>query len=143
MVNGLSIRERLPQIEVAMGDGPCVLVFRVLDSPSDQDLERLRSFGETVGFCIFLQDGGVETVRPLPGHEVDLSYSLPHYEIGLHFEPSDFTQVNLELNRADGGPRPRAARPQPDERVLDLFCGLGQLHLAPGAGRGRCARGGR
>jgi 23S rRNA (uracil1939-C5)-methyltransferase len=129
LVNGLSIRERLPQIEVAMGDGPCVLVFRVLDPPSDQDLERLRTFGEAEGFRIYLQEGGVETIRPLPGHALDLHYALPRSEARIHFQPTDFTQVNLELNRAMVERALEMLDPQPDERVLDLFCGLGNFTL--------------
>jgi 23S rRNA (uracil1939-C5)-methyltransferase len=129
LVNALSIRERLPQIEVAMGDGPCVLVFRVLDQPSDPDLERLRAFGDAEGFRIYLQAGGVETVRPLPGHEIDLHYSLQGHEVRIHFEPSDFTQVNLDLNRSMVDRALALLDPQPDERVLDLFCGLGNFTL--------------
>lgn len=129
LVNGLSIRERLPQIEVAMGDGPCVLVFRVLEPPADGDLERLRAFGEAAGFRIYLQEGGVETIRPLPGHQLDLHYAMPRHGVQIHFEPADFTQVNLELNRAMVDRALELLDPLPDDRVLDLFCGLGNFTL--------------
>jgi 23S rRNA (uracil1939-C5)-methyltransferase len=129
LVNGLATRDRVPQIEVAMGDGPCVLLFRVLDPPGGEDLRRLASFGAQHGFHIYLQQGGPESVRPLPGHELDLSYSLPRHNIRLHFEPSDFTQVNLELNRLMVDRALDLLDPQPDERVLDLFCGLGNFTL--------------
>ena len=99
LVDGLSIRMRVPQIEMAMGDGPCVLVFRTMDVPNDADLEHLRRFGEARDLHIYLQAAGAESVRPLPGHGVDLHYSLPHFGVRIHFEPTDFTQVNLELNR--------------------------------------------
>ena len=130
LVDGLSIRERLPQIEVAMGDGPCVLVFRVLAPPSDQDLAHLRAFGEAAGLHPYLQDAGVASVRPLPGQEVDLQYSLPGPGVSLHFEPLDFTQVNLALNRAMVDRALELLDPQPEEHVLDLFCGIGNFSLA-------------
>ncbi|MEA3276618.1 MAG: 23S rRNA (uracil(1939)-C(5))-methyltransferase RlmD [Pseudomonadota bacterium] len=129
VVDGLSIRTRLPQIEAAMGDGPCVLVFRVLDPPSEADLESLRAFGEAEGFHVYLQEGGPETIRPLPGQAVDLHYSLPRHNVRVYFQPADFTQVNLELNRRMVDRALDFLDPQADERVLDLFCGLGNFAL--------------
>ncbi len=129
LLDGLSIRERVPQIEMAMGDGPCVLVFRVLDPPTDADLARLQSFAEAEGLRIYLQEGGAETIRPLPGQAVDLHYSLPDHNVRVYFQPTDFTQVNLELNRAMVERALDLLDPGPDERVLDLFCGLGNFTL--------------
>jgi 23S rRNA (uracil1939-C5)-methyltransferase len=129
LLDGLSIRERVPQIEVAMGDGPCVLVFRVLDPPSNTDLSRLQAFGEAEGLHVYLQEGGSETIRPLSGQAVDLHYSLPGENVRVYFQPTDFTQVNLELNRAMVGQALELLDPGPDERVLDLFCGLGNFTL--------------
>ncbi|MBK1702295.1 23S rRNA (uracil(1939)-C(5))-methyltransferase RlmD [Thiococcus pfennigii] len=125
----LSIRERLPQIEIAIGDGPAVLVFRVLDPPSADDLARLAALGEETGLHIYLQEGGIETIRPLPGQAIALHYSLPHHQVRIAFEPSDFTQVNLQLNRAMVDQALGLLDAQPDERVLDLFCGLGNFTL--------------
>ncbi|MCU0835735.1 MAG: 23S rRNA (uracil(1939)-C(5))-methyltransferase RlmD [Chromatiaceae bacterium] len=129
LIDGLSIRDRVPQVEVAIGDGPAVLVFRVLGPPSGDDVERLDRFGREQGLSIFLQDGGPETIRPLPGHAVDLAYGLPHHEVRIHFEPLDFTQVNLELNRLMVDRALALLDPGPEERVLDLFCGLGNFTL--------------
>ncbi|MCF7980216.1 MAG: 23S rRNA (uracil(1939)-C(5))-methyltransferase RlmD, partial [Chromatiaceae bacterium] len=129
LIEGLSIRERLPQIEVAQGDGPVVLVFRVLDPPSAADCDRLLSFAAQSGFHVYLQEGGVETVRPLPGQEIELSYRLPNQGLTLAFEPNDFTQVNLELNRQMIDQALALLDPRPDERLLDLFCGLGNFTL--------------
>lgn len=129
LIEGLSIRERLPQIEVAQGDGPVVLVFRVLDPPSAADCDRLLSFAAETGFHVYLQEGGVETVRPLPGQGIELSYSLPGQGLTLAFEPTDFTQVNLELNRKMIEQALALLDPQPDEQLLDLFCGLGNFTL--------------
>lgn len=129
LIAGLAMRERIPQVEVAVGDGPVVLVFRVLDPPGADDLARLSVFGADHGFHVYLQEGGPETIRPLPGHAVDLNYSLPRHGVRIHFGPSDFTQVNLELNRLMVDRAVDLLDPQPDERVLDLFCGLGNFTL--------------
>jgi 23S rRNA (uracil1939-C5)-methyltransferase len=129
LIERLSIRERLPQIEVAQGDGPVVLVFRVLDPPSSLDIGLLQAFAADTGFHIYLQEGGTETVRALPGQGIDLHYSLPRHQLRIGFEPTDFTQVNLELNRLMVDRALELLDPQPDERVLDLFCGLGNFTL--------------
>lgn len=130
LVDGLSIRERIPQIEMAMGDGPCVIVFRVLEPPSDKDLERLSAFGAAQeGLRVYLQEGGAGTIRPLSGQGVDLQYSLPKQNVRFYFGPTDFTQVNLELNRMMVERALELLDPSPDERVLDLFCGLGNFTL--------------
>ena len=129
LIGRLSIRDRLPQIEVAQGDGPVVLILRVLDPPSATDLGLLADFAAETGFYIYLQEGGIETVRPLPGQAIDLYYSLPRHNVRIGFEPTDFTQVNLELNRLMVDQALDLLDPQPDEQVLDLFCGLGNFTL--------------
>jgi 23S rRNA (uracil1939-C5)-methyltransferase len=129
LVDGLSIREQVPQIEIAKGEGPCVLVFRVLAAPSAADLASLTTFAAAHEVRVYLQEGGLETIRPLPGQAVDLHYSLPDFGIQIHFEPSDFTQVNLELNRLMVRRAVDLLDPGPEERVLDLFCGLGNFTL--------------
>lgn len=129
LLDGLSIREQVPQIEMAMGDGPCVLVFRVLASPTDADLSRLQDFAASEGLKVYLQEGGAESIRPLPGQAVDLYYSLPGQDVRIDFLPTDFTQVNLELNRMMVERVLALLDPRPNERVLDLFCGLGNFTL--------------
>ncbi len=129
LVDGLSIRDQVPQIEIAKGDGPCVLVFRVLATPSAADLTSLEAFAAAHPVRIYLQEGGLETVRPLPGQAVDLHYRLPDFGVQIHFEPTDFTQVNLELNRLMVRQAVDLLDPGPGERVLDLFCGLGNFTL--------------
>ncbi|MBK1703495.1 23S rRNA (uracil(1939)-C(5))-methyltransferase RlmD [Halochromatium glycolicum] len=129
LIEGLSIRERIPQIEVAQGDGPVVLVFRVLDPPTAGDCDQLLSFAAATGFQVYLQEGGVETVRPLLGQATDLAYSLPQQEVTIGFEPTDFTQVNLQLNRKMVTQVLDLLDPQSDDSVLDLFCGVGNFTL--------------
>jgi 23S rRNA (uracil1939-C5)-methyltransferase len=128
-VDALGIRDQVPQIEVAMGDTRPVLVFRVLATPGPSDLRELDAFAEREGVHVYLQDGGPESIRPLPGHAVDLHYDLPRHGLRLAFEPTDFTQVNLELNRLMVDRALDLLDVQPDERVLDLFCGLGNFTL--------------
>jgi 23S rRNA (uracil1939-C5)-methyltransferase len=129
LLEGLSLRDRIPQIEVAKGDGPGVLVFRVLEPPSDADLARLLAFAERYGLRIYLQAGGPESIRPLPGQALDLHYRLPAFGVKIHFGPTDFTQVNPGLNRAMVDRAVALLDPQPGDRVLDLFCGLGNFSL--------------
>ncbi len=129
LIGQLSICDRLPQIEVAQGDGPVVLILRVLDPPTEADLALLVEFAAETGFHVYLQEGGVETVRPLPGQGIDLDYSLPRHDVRIAFEPTDFTQVNLELNRLMVDQALELLDVQPDEQVLDLFCGLGNFTL--------------
>ncbi|AFL76134.1 23S rRNA (uracil(1939)-C(5))-methyltransferase RlmD [Thiocystis violascens] len=128
-VDSLSIRDQVPQIEVSMGDGPCVLVFRAMQTPSAADVEALLSLAGREGFHVYLQEGGVETIRPLPGQGIDLHYKLPRHEIRIEFQPNDFTQVNLELNRLMVDRALELLDVQPDDAVLDLFCGLGNFTL--------------
>ncbi|TVQ92005.1 MAG: 23S rRNA (uracil(1939)-C(5))-methyltransferase RlmD [Chromatiaceae bacterium] len=129
LIEGLSIRAQVPQIEVAQGDGPVVLLFRVLTPPTPADCDRLLSFAAETGLHCYLQEGGAESVRPLPGQAVALRYSLPQQQVQIDFEPGDFTQVNLAMNRLMLGRALDLLAPQPDERVLDLFCGLGNFTL--------------
>jgi 23S rRNA (uracil1939-C5)-methyltransferase len=129
LIGSLDIRERVPQVEVAMGDERCILVFRVLAPPSAGDAERLRSFGAAHGFVVYLQEGGLDSIRPLDPPGVQLTYALPEFDVELEFRPGDFTQVNFEVNRSMVARAVELLRPQPQERVLDLFCGLGNFTL--------------
>ena len=128
-VDALSIREQVPQIEVAMGDTPPVLVFRALSPPSVADLGVLEALGDSEGFHIYLQEAGPESIRPLPGQGITLHYALPRYDLRIEFEPTDFTQVNLELNRSMLDQALGLLDVQADECVLDLFCGVGNFTL--------------
>jgi len=145
LVDSLSIRERLPQIEMAQGDGPPVLVLRVLDPPSAEDVQKLQAFAADTGLRLYLQPGGTDTIAPLPGQDVQLSYRLPMPELqrassgdlDILFEPADFTQVNLEMNRRMVDQALGLLDPQPDAAVLDLFCGLGNFTLPVARRAGR------
>jgi 23S rRNA (uracil1939-C5)-methyltransferase len=128
-VERLSIRDQVPQIEVAVGESACVLVFRVMAQPCPADLDCLLGLARELDVHCYLQEGGPETIRPLPGQEVELHYDLPAQGVRIAFAPTDFTQVNLELNRLMVERALLLLDPRPDERVLDLFCGLGNFSL--------------
>jgi len=128
LVESLSISRRLPQIEMAMDDERCVLILRVLDPPSSRDERLLNEFQASNDVVFYLQPGGPESVRPL-GSAVELRYKLPDYALSLGFLPGDFTQVNSEINRKMIAQSMRLLDPQPQDRVLDLFCGVGNFTL--------------
>ena len=130
LVGGLSIRERMPQIEVACGDVADVLVFRVLEPPTDADQALLKLFAETQGVHVYLQSKGPETAQPLwPPQPADLYYTLPEFGIKMPFFPTEFTQVNHEVNRVLVHRALMLLAPQAGERVADMFCGIGNFSL--------------
>ena len=129
LIGSLSIRSRLPQIEVAIADNRTALVFRVLDPPTSTDIEQLRSFGERHGVHIGLQSGGPDTVESLDGIDVPLRYSLPGFSIDIEFGPTDFVQVNGTVNRLMVSRAVELLDVERSHRVLDLFCGIGNFSL--------------
>ena len=129
LVLGLSIRDRIPQIEIAMGDQACVLVFRVLDAPSADDIRSLEAFGAKHQVHPYLQTGGPDSVCSLSSNAAGLSYSLPDHDLSVRFQPGDFTQVNQGMNRLMVNRAVDLLDPSPGDRVLDLFCGLGNFTL--------------
>lgn len=136
LVERLSIRERLPQIEVALGEQVDVLVLRVLEPPTDADKALLREFADRHRVQFWLQPKGPDTVRPFyPPAAPALSYTLPEFGIVMPFRPTEFTQVNPYINRLLVRRAIALLEPRPGERVLDLFCGLGNFTL-PIARRG-------
>ena len=135
LVQTLSIRARLPQIEVAVGDNAAALVFRHLDALCAADEGLLEAFAAKHGVHVWLQPGGPETARPFAPPHSELYYDLPEYGVRLWFGPTDFTQVNHGVNRMLVARAVRLLDPQPGERIADLFCGLGNFSL-PLARRG-------
>jgi 23S rRNA (uracil1939-C5)-methyltransferase len=129
LVAGLSIASRVPQAEIAVVDGTCALVLRVLDPPTAADLEQLRRFQAEHPVRFYLQPGGVETVAPLEADAPPLRYSLPAFGIHLDFEPTDFIQVNGPLNEAMVSRAVDLLEVGKAHSVLDLFCGLGNFSL--------------
>jgi 23S rRNA (uracil1939-C5)-methyltransferase len=137
LVDGLDARRDIPQIEFIAGDAATALVVRHLQPLSEADKAQLAAFGEAHGFTIFLQPGGLDSVHPL-GEDVALSFRLPQWDVELQFRPLDFIQVNARLNETMIARALDLLDVQPGERVLDLFCGLGNftLPLARASGDG-------
>src|SRR5690606_23047746 len=96
-------------------------------SPADR--ERLVAFAQATGFAVFLQPGGVESVQPLWPEQLDLSFALPDFGLHLAFRPLDFIQVNAGLNDKMIARALELLEPAADDRVLDLFGGLGNFTL--------------
>ncbi len=130
LIDGLSIRERLPQIEVACGELVDVLVLRIMEPLSAADEEALRAFADSYDIQFWLQTKGPETVRPFhPVEAPALTYSLPEFGIEMPFSPVEFTQVNHTLNRLMVHRALRLLDPRPNEYIADFFCGLGNFTL--------------
>ncbi len=129
LIKQLSIRRAVPQIELAIGDTATALVFRVMEAPSEQDLQHLRDFEETHSLELWLQTKGPETMVRLDGQTSQLAYLLPQFDLRMGFKPSDFTQVNHQINEVLVGQALAALRVSKEHRVLDLFCGLGNFTL--------------
>lgn len=131
LVEALSIRDRLPQIELAIGAAVTVLVFRNLELLTPSDELALRNFADHHGVCVYLQPKGPDTVVRLhPVTAPALDYVLPEFDLRLPFAPTEFTQVNHEVNRVLVRRAIALLDPQPGERIADLFCGLGNFSLA-------------
>ena len=129
LVRDLSIRDRLPQIEVAVGAEVTALVLRILESLTPADEALLRTFADTHGVQFWLQPKGPETAYPFYPLGQELAYTLPEFGIRMPFKPTDFTQVNHQINRVLVSRALRLLGAQRTDRVLDLFCGIGNFTL--------------
>ena len=129
LIGGLTIAARIPQIEVAVADNATALVFRVLDPPSTTDTALLAAFGEAHDIRVYLQPGGLDSVRPLAGDPGPLYYDLPAFDLRIEFGPTDFVQVNAAVNRAMVVQAVDRLDPGAGDRVLDLYCGIGNFSL--------------
>jgi 23S rRNA (uracil1939-C5)-methyltransferase len=138
LIENLSIRDRMPQIELAVGDTVTALVFRVMDPPSAADEALLLAFAaehsgkSSVGgeIEIWLQHKGPEAIYLLGDKpQSDLAYPMSEFGLRMPFKPTDFTQVNHQVNEALVSRALRLLAVRPTDRVLDLFCGLGNFTL--------------
>jgi 23S rRNA (uracil1939-C5)-methyltransferase len=129
LVMSMDARERVPQIELAQGDAVTALVLRHLEPMSQGDLLRLREFAALHGVQWWLQPKGPDSVRRLDDAGDELAYALPEYGVTMPFSPTDFTQVNAAINRVLVDRAVRLLDPEPHERVIDWFCGLGNFTL--------------
>ncbi len=126
----LSIAERLPQLEIAVGEACTALVLRILQPLTRRDEERVRQFADRHQVVIYLQPKGPDSAyRFHPREGAQLRYTLPEFGLEFAFRPTDFTQVNHAVNRVLVRRALGLLDPRPGERIADLFCGLGNFTL--------------
>jgi 23S rRNA (uracil1939-C5)-methyltransferase len=130
LLGALSIRDQMPQIELAIGEQVDVLVLRILVPTTPADDALLSAFAAQWNIQFWLQSKGPETAYPaFPPSAPQLAYTLPEYGIDMPFLPTDFTQVNHQINRLLVRRAMQLLEPQPGERIADFFCGLGNFSL--------------
>jgi len=127
-IESLSIKEHVPQIEVAIAEQDTILILRHLQPLNDNDEEILNDFAKKLSITWYLQSGGLDTIKPL-SNPVQLTYSLPKHDIVMSFLPNDFTQVNFELNKKMISLAIDLLDLNEKDNVIDLFCGLGNFTL--------------
>ncbi len=130
LIQSLDIAAHVPQIELAAGDEARVLVFRILREPTPTDFERLRAFASTHDYDLRLQREGPESLAPLPGdpHGAQLA-DAPEPGVRLEFDALDFVQVNASVNAAMVRRVCDELGPSPQDRALELFCGIGNFSV--------------
>lgn len=129
LVAGLSCYDKIPQIEVADADNAAALVFRHLEPLTPDDCDHLIRFGRERDVQILLQPGGLDSIHPLhPATPEELYYEIDG-NVRIHFEPTDFIQVNGEQNRKLVETALSLLEPGPGDKILDLFCGVGNFTL--------------
>lgn len=134
LMSGLDMRDRIPQIEVAVGENVTALVLRILEPLTARDEATLRAFADahlaSHRLQWWLQVKGPETAVPwYPLTSPELTYLLPEFDLEINFKPTEFTQVNHEVNRLMVSRAMALLDPQPGETIADLFCGLGNFSL--------------
>ena len=134
LLGGMDAVNDIPQIEFAGGDDTMALVFRHLQPLSARDLAALTAFGQQHALAIYLQPGGNSSVHPLWPEQPRLAFRIAsgdarYADVELEFEPLDFVQVNADMNQRMLVRALELLDPQPTDRVLDLFCGLGNFTL--------------
>jgi 23S rRNA (uracil1939-C5)-methyltransferase len=131
LVAGLSAPDKVPQIEIAEGEGITVLLFRNLQPISAGDDARFAAFAAAEKVQVWLQPAASpeSAYRLYPVKALGLAYSLPEFGVSMAFLPIDFTQVNVFINCLLMRRAMQLLDPQSGERVADLFCGLGNFSL--------------
>ena len=131
MIIQLSIRDKLPQIELAVGEGSViVLILRIMDALTENDKNLLKAFVDNHKVQIWTQTKGPDTIKPFwPLNGATLSYSLPEFELNYPFKPNEFTQVNPQINREMVHSAMQLLNPLSGEKIADFFCGIGNFTL--------------
>jgi 23S rRNA (uracil1939-C5)-methyltransferase len=131
LVNQLSNNDRIPQIEIAVGDWVTALVFRLMQPWTVDDQKAVRAFADHYGkIQIWVQTKGPDTATPFyPLDAPALDYSLPEFGLIMPFRPTEFTQVNMAINQILVRRAVQMLAPGPADRIGDFFCGLGNFTL--------------
>lgn len=130
LMTSLDTRERIPQIEIAVGQNVTALVLRLLEPLTPGDEQKLIAFADLHRIQWWVQPKGPETATPwYPLDAPALTYQLPTFDLDLRFRPTEFTQVNHPVNQLMVNRAITLLNPQPDDVVADLFCGLGNFSL--------------
>ncbi|ENX10234.1 23S rRNA (uracil(1939)-C(5))-methyltransferase RlmD [Acinetobacter variabilis] len=118
-------------IELAMGDHDIALLIRETAELSITDVNRLRQFTLEKGWQLYLQPAGQDYLKRIdePEQAARLHYGLDDFDVEFGFNPLDFTQVNSTINPQMVRLACDLLQLQQGERVLDLFCGLGNFSL--------------
>ncbi|MFJ1572105.1 23S rRNA (uracil(1939)-C(5))-methyltransferase RlmD [Pseudomonas sp. NPDC088322] len=125
VLRSLNKPQALGHVELFSGSAEAVLLRHVAPLPED-DLARLQAFCKEAGAQLWLQGEG----EPAPVEAGQtLGFTLQPWQMQLAWRPGDFVQVNAQVNTAMIEQALAWLAPQPDERVLDLFCGLGNFAL--------------
>lgn len=121
----------IPQLEIAVGDQQTAIIIRHLKPLSPSDLVKLTTFGQKQGYHIYLQPGGPDSVVLHYPADIEprLSYHLHDHQIEMLFHPTDFTQVNANINNKLVSLAIELMAPTKNEKFLDLFCGIGNFTL--------------
>jgi len=129
LISGLSVARRVPQVEVCVADNRTALVLRVLDKPTAADLVAIDTFQAEHDIDVYLQTKGLDTVAPLNDEAEMLSYRLDNFDLEFRFLPTDFIQINAELNAKMVKRAIELLDVDRGDSVLDLFCGIGNFSL--------------
>ena len=135
MINQLSIRDKLPQIEWAVGARVTIMAFRIMDDLTENDKTILRQFinqyqSDKHPLQLWLQRGKPDTLAPFyPENMPVLSYRLPEFDLEMPYQPTEFTQVNHRVNEVMMSRAMALLQPTAGDKVADMFCGLGNFSL--------------
>ncbi|MDC8760765.1 23S rRNA (uracil(1939)-C(5))-methyltransferase RlmD [Janthinobacterium fluminis] len=129
LIGSLSIFEQMPQIELAVGEVTTAMVLRIMAPLTADDEVKLKAFADEWDVQWWLQVKGPETAVPFYPLDKELYYLLPEFGVKMPFKPVDFTQVNHHINRVLVAKALRLLAVEPQDRVADLFCGLGNFTL--------------
>lgn len=130
LIGDLKAYQHIAQIEVAVSDNAIALIFRHLIALDADDRNKLITFAKNYDIQLYLQSGSPDNLELLwPENAPELFYALPEYDSKLYFHPTGFTQVNAEINQQMVKRAIELLAPQENDRILDLFCGIGNFTL--------------